>query len=186
VTTPQIPPEIRAEWRQRAAEGHDLHAELARRDPPRAAQLAPADTPRLLRAIELHAATGKRYSAWMAENPGAPLLAGGEWRGLFINPDRDWLKARINRRFEAMLAEGALEEMRRLLAHQPPLAANLGVMKAHGAPHLAAYLRSEMTLAEAIARGQQDTRAYARRQVIFARKFLAGESWRWLGDADEL
>jgi tRNA A37 N6-isopentenylltransferase MiaA len=52
-------------------------------------------------------------------------------------------------------------------------------------PHLAASLRGEIALSEAIALGQRDTRAYARRQVIFARRYLAGEAWRWLDSAGD-
>lgn len=178
--TPAVPEEIRRFWREHAAAGHDLHGELMVRDPARAAQLAPADTPRLLRAIELHAATGKTYSDWLAENPGEPLLRAGEWRGHVLNADRDWLKARIDARFLTMIERGALDEVRGLLAHQPPLPRNLGVMKAHGVPHLAAHLRGDISLAEAIALGQQDTRAYARRQMVFARRYLAGEAWQWV------
>ncbi|MBN8534280.1 MAG: tRNA (adenosine(37)-N6)-dimethylallyltransferase MiaA [Rhizobiales bacterium] len=183
--SPAIPEVIRAEWRARAASGEDMHAELHHRDPARAAQLAPRDTPRILRAIELFEATGRRYSDWLRENPGVPLLRKGEWRGAFLNPDRDWLSRRIDARFLAMLDNGALEEMRRLEAITPPLPANLGVMKAHGAPHLVRHLSGDMSLEEAIARGQQDTRAYARRQLIFARRYLAGEAWRWIGSGDD-
>ncbi|WP_150286467.1 tRNA (adenosine(37)-N6)-dimethylallyltransferase MiaA [Rhabdaerophilum calidifontis] len=183
VETPPVPEAIRAEWRARAAAGADLHAELAARDPARAAALAPADTPRLLRALELHAATGRRYSDWLAAAPGRPLLAPGEWRGVFLDPDRAGLHAAIDRRFVAMVAAGALEEVRRLAALDPPLPRNLGVMKAHGVPHLADHLAGRIDLAEAIRRGQADTRRYARRQVIFARKYLAGPGWRWCADA---
>lgn len=183
--SPAIPEAIRSEWRARAAAGEDVHAELFQRDPVRAAQLEPRDIPRILRAIELFEATGRRYSEWLAENPGKPLLKRGEWRGLFLNPDRASLNERINGRFLAMLDQGALDEVRRLVAHEPPLSANLGIMKAHGVPHLAAYLRGEISLEEAIARGQQDTRAYARRQVIFARRYLTGESWLWLERAGD-
>lgn len=178
--TPAVPDEIRRFWRERAAEGYNLHAELMVRDPARAALLAPADTPRLLRAIELHAATGRPYSDWLAENPGEPLLRPGEWRGAVLNADRDWLKARIDARFLTMIERGALEEVRGLLAHQPPLPHNLGVMKAHGVPHLAAHLRDEISLGDAVALGQQDTRAYARRQMVFARRYLAGVGWDWI------
>lgn len=183
--SPAIPEAIRSEWRARAAAGENVHEELQRRDPVRAAQLEPRDLPRILRAIELFEATGRSYSDWLAENPGEPLLRKGEWRGLFLNPDRAWLNERINSRFLAMLDHGALDEVRRLLAHEPPLPANLGIMKAHGAPHLAAHLRGEIGLEEAIALSQQDTRAYARRQVMFARRYLAGENWRWLERADD-
>lgn len=184
VPTPAIPPEIRAQWRARAEAGHDLHAELALRDPARAGQLHPADRPRLLRAIELHAATGKPYSQWLAENPGLPALAAGEWRGLFLDPLRGPLHAAIDARFRAMIAAGALEEVRRLVERQPALPRNLGIMKAHGVPHLADHLAGEIDLDTAITRGQADTRAYARRQVIFARRYFAPPCWQWFGHAD--
>jgi tRNA dimethylallyltransferase len=183
--SPAIPEAIRSEWRARAASGDDIHAELRQRDPARAAQLAPRDVPRILRAIELFEATGRSYSDWLSENPGEPLLRPGEWRGVFLDPERDWLAQRIDARFLAMLEAGALDEIRRLVAVEPPLCANLGVMKAHGAPHLAAHLRGEMSLDEAIMRGQRDTRAYARRQVIFARRYLAGEDWRWIAKGED-
>ena len=179
VPTPPIPAGLRDHWRALAAAGHDLHAELMRRDPARAAQLAPADTPRLLRAIEVHAATGRPFSVWMAEHPGEPVLQPGEWRGIFLAAESEWLKERINRRFCAMIEAGAVQEVAGLLALSPPLPANLGVMKAHGVPHLAAHLRGDCDLATAIQRGQQDTRAYARRQMIFARRYLAGAGWEW-------
>ena len=183
--TPAIPTAIREGWRAKAAAGHDLHAELMQRDPARAAALHPADTPRLLRAIELHAATGRAYSDWLAENPGEPLLRSGEWRGIFLDPSREALHAAIDRRFEIMMEAGAVDEIRAFAAHQPPLARNLGVMKAHGVPHLMDWFAGTISRDEAIARGQSDTRRYARRQVIFARKYLAGPTWRWFPSADQ-
>lgn len=184
VPTPAIPGDIRAFWRAQAEAGVDLHAELARRDPARAAQVQPADTPRLLRAIELHAATGRSYSDWLAANPGEPLLDEGEFRGVFLNPDRGRLHAAIDRRFETMIEAGALDEVRALLASGTAPARNLGIMKAHGVPHLVGHLEGRATLAEAVACGQADTRHYARRQVIFARKYLAGPAWRWFSGTD--
>lgn len=183
VPTPAIPPAIRAAWRARAEAGHDLHAELVRRDPERAAQLHPADTPRLLRAIELQDATGRTYSAWLAENPGIPVLAAGEWRGVFLDPPRAPLHAAIDARFRTMIASGALDEVRRLVMREPALTRNLGIMKAHGVPHLADHLAGRIDLETAIARGQADTRAYARRQVIFARRYLAPPDWHWMARA---
>lgn len=177
--TPAIPAEIRAHWRKAAAEGWDLFAELRRRDPQRAAQLAPKDVARLLRAIELHDATGIAYSAWLAAHPGVPVLGAGEWRGLFLDPPRAALHGVIDARFRGMIEAGALDEVARLLARLPALGANRGVMKAHGVRHLAAHLRGEITLTEAIALGQGDTRAYARRQRIFARKYLTPPLWQW-------
>lgn len=184
VPTPAIPDDIRTFWRRQAEAGTDLHAELARRDPERAAQLNPADTPRLLRAIELHAATGRSYSDWLADNPGEAMLRNGDYRGVFLDPDRAQLHAAIDRRFETMIAAGALDEVRALLGAAEAPARNLGIMKAHGVPHLVDHLEGRITLDEAIARGQSDTRRYARRQVIFARKYLAGPDWRWFSGAD--
>ncbi|MCA0399553.1 MAG: tRNA (adenosine(37)-N6)-dimethylallyltransferase MiaA [Proteobacteria bacterium] len=183
--TPEIPVAIREAWRRRAAEGHDLWAELAGRDPVRATALAPADTPRLLRAIELHEATGRIYSEWLAENPGTPLLAAGEFEGVFVDPPRDWLNARIEARFAKMVEAGALEEVRALLGRELPLSRNLGVMKAHGVPHLAEFIEGRISREDAIERGVSDTRRYARRQVIFARKYLAGPAWRWVRLAED-
>lgn len=185
MASPEIPIALRADWEARARAGHDLHAELVRRDPERAANLNPSDVPRLLRAITLHAATGQTYTSWLKLHPGEPILLPGEWRGLFINPESAVLKARINVRFHDMMAQGALEEVRALLALDPALPANRGVMKAHGVPHLAQHIRGQMALVEAIERGQGDTRAYARRQLIFARKYLSGPNWRWISAADQ-
>jgi tRNA dimethylallyltransferase len=184
VATPQIPAEIRQQWRARAAAGENLHAELLRRDPARAAMLNPADVPRLLRALELHDATGRRYSDWLADNPGTPLLAPGSFTGIFLDPEREALRQAIDTRFEAMMTNGALEEVAALLRHAPALPRNLGVMKAHGVPHLADYLSGLIDRDEAILRGQADTRRYARRQRIFARKYLVGPGWRWFSGAD--
>lgn len=180
---PVIPDEIRAAWREKAAAGHDLHAELTKRDPQRAGVLHPADAPRLLRAIELHAASGRSYSDWLKQNPGEPLLRDGEYTGLFLDPPRAALLEAINQRFVAMMAAGALDEVRGLLAKSPALSRNLGVMKAHGVPHLVDHLEGKVLLEEAISRGQIDTRAYARRQIIFARKYLVGKAWRWFESA---
>ena len=186
MASPPIAPDLRAEWEARAAAGHDLHGELMRRDPARAASLHPSDVPRLLRAITLHAATGQTYTSWLQSHPGEPLFGPGEWRGIFIHPDSAELKVRIDARFHGMIAQGALEEVRALMALTPPLPVNRGVMKAHGVPHLVRHLRGEMSLADAIERGQGDTRAYARRQLIFARKYLKGPAWRWFsGGASE-
>jgi len=183
VPTPTVPEAIRDLWRAKAAAGENLHAALTARDPARAEALNPADTPRLLRAIEIFEATGKPYSAWLADNPGEALLQPGEWRGLFLNPPREKVLAAIERRFLTMIEQGALEEVRALGAQG--LARNLGIMKAHGVPHLLDYLAGNLPLAVAIERGTVDTRRYARRQVIFARKYLAGENWRWISAANE-
>ena len=173
VQAPAAPPEVREHWRIEHGRGADIYAELGRRDPETAARLAPADSPRILRALEVHAATGRTLSDWKRQQP-PPLLAAGTWSGLFVNPDRAALYSRINSRFEAMLAAGALEEVRALMALGLP--ENRGIMKAHGVPHLVRHLKGELSLGEATKLGQRDTRNYARRQMTWARKSMA--DWR--------
>lgn len=175
VETPDVPAAIRSRLEAQAAAGEDMHALLARVDPHAAAGLPQADMARILRALEVFEATGKPLAEWRKQEQGAPLLAPGTWAGIFLNPERSELFARIDRRFLAMIEAGALDEVRALLdLGLPP---NRGIMKAHGVPHLVAHLSGALSLEQAIERGQQDTRRYAKRQLTWARKFMAG--WRW-------
>ena len=99
----------------------------------------------------------------------------GEWRGLFLAPDREALYARIDARFDAMIAADALDEVRLLAARK--LDPALPVMRAHGVPHLIAHLEGRLALAEAAGRAKLDTRHYAKRQFTWARHQLAGFDW---------
>jgi tRNA dimethylallyltransferase len=174
VATPEIPPHVSDEVRA-IGNGPALHAWLAARDPERAADLQPADTPRLERAAALFLTTGRSMKDWLADAP-PPVLAPGRWRGVFLNPERATLYARIDDRFRAMIAAGALDEVRTVKALGLP--ANRGIMKAHGLPHLIRHLDGELTLEDATALGQRDTRNYAKRQATWARRFMA--DWRWV------
>jgi tRNA dimethylallyltransferase len=98
------------------------------------------------------------------------LLEAQRCRAVFLTPDREVLKARIDARFRDMMDVGALEEVERLAARG--LDPALPVMRAHGVPGLIDYLRGSSTLEDAIARGQRDTRAYSKRQVTFVRHQL--------------
>jgi len=173
---PRVPDAVRDRVRA-GAEGRDapaLHAELSRRDPESAARLRPGDRQRILRALEVFEATGRPIGAFQGARIPGPL-AGRPWRGLFVMPpDRAELRARIDRRFEEMMASGALGEVRALAARG--LDPALPIMRAHGVPGLFAHLRGECSLAEAVAKGQADTRAYAKRQVTWFRHQMEG--WR--------
>lgn len=170
---PTVPEAVRAPFRARVAEldTHGLHAELAACDPEMAAKLRPSDRLRIMRALEIFLATGRSLGAFQgARRPGPldslPLLR------LFMMPEREALRARIDRRFEAMMAQGALDEVAALRARNlDPL---LPVMRAHGVPGLISYLDGACTLQEAVARGQADTRAYAKRQVTWFRHQMQG------------
>jgi tRNA dimethylallyltransferase len=141
-----------------------LHARLAQHDPETAARIAPADSQRVARAWEVWAGTGKGLAEWQAQ--GAPPAP---WRfsAVMLDPPREDLRAAIASRFAAMLAAGALEEARALLALG--LDPGLPAMRAHGVPELAAHLRGEITLAEAERRATLVTGQYTKRQATWFR-----------------
>lgn len=174
---PSVPDEVRARVRAECEgrETADLHAWLRACDPTAAARLRPSDRLRVMRALEVHAATGRSISDfWDARAPGP--LSGEGVETIFLAPDRAEIRARIDARFLAMMDEGALDEVRALAARGlDPL---LPVMRAHGVPGLIAHLNGRMSLGEAIAKGQADTRAYAKRQVTWFRNSMPG--WRWI------
>ena len=109
---PPIPAEVRDGVRARLERDgvEALHAELARRDPASAERLKPRDRARIARALEVVEATGRALTDWHREGL-PPLLPPGEFSALFLEPERDQLYARIDARFDAMLAAGALEEV---------------------------------------------------------------------------
>ncbi len=99
----------------------------------------------------------------------------GQFRAVFLAPDRDELYARIDQRFAAMLSAGALDEVARLSSrHLNPL---LPAMKAHGVPALISHLNGEITLDEATEIGRADTRHYAKRQFTWFRHQLPEFEW---------
>lgn len=174
---PDLPAEVREHERAAAADVStaDLHARLALCDPAGAAILRPTDRLRVMRALEVFAATGRSLSSFHGEREPGPL-GGKRLLKLFLAPERGALHERINARFLDMISKGALDEVRGLAARGlDPL---LPVMRAHGAPALMAYLRGEMPLNDAIQRGQADTRAYVKRQFTWFRNQMDG--WQWL------
>lgn len=176
---PSIDPELRASLTDRAnLEGAPaLHAELARLDPQTAARLEPNDAPRIIRALEVVETTGESITSFQANTK--PALAAEDWRGLALTPDREALYAAINRRFETMLEQGALDEVRAFAARN--LDPTLPAIKAHGNPALAAHLRGEITLAAAAEIGQRDTRRYAKRQFTWIANQMP--DWERVSDA---
>ena len=173
---PPVPAAIRESVRARLERNgvEALHAELAQRDPATAERLKPRDRTRIARALEVVEATGRSLTDWHRDGL-PPLLPQGPFRALFLAPDRDELYARIDARFDAMLAAGALEEVAALAARQlDPL---LPAMKAHGVPALLRHLSGEITLDQAAAIGRADTRHYAKRQFTWFRHQLPEFEW---------
>ena len=168
---PPVAAEIRIAVRAKLESGGvaALHAELARRDPATAARLAPADRTRVARALEVFEATGRAISDWHRDGL-PPLLDAAHIVKVFLAPERAELYRRIDARFDAMLAAGALEEVRALHARRlDPL---LPAMKAHGVPWLIRHIGGEMSLAAAAEHGKADTRHYAKRQFTWFRHQL--------------
>ena len=171
---PPIPPEVRDGVRARLeAEGPAaLHAELLRRDP--SSPIKPGDRTRIARALEVLEATGRPLSDWHREGL-PPLIDASQAVKMFLAPERDELRRRIDARFDAMLEAGALDEVRALAARKlDPL---LPAMKAHGVPWLIRCLNGELSLAEAAEGGKNDTRRYTKRQFTWARHQLP--DWTW-------
>jgi tRNA dimethylallyltransferase len=162
---PDIHASIRVETRQRLAElGNErFHAELLARDPVMGARLNPGDSQRMVRAWEVIEATGQSLAEWQMLK-GSPVLS-GEIGRYVLKPNRDWLIARIARRFEAMIEAGALEEVRALLPLDPALPS----ARALGVPQLRAHLEGRLTLVQAIEQAVAQTRQYSKRQTTWFR-----------------
>jgi tRNA dimethylallyltransferase len=168
---PPIPTSIRAAIRGRlASEGvAPLHAELMQRDPAAAQRLMPNDRSRITRALEVVLATGRLLADWHREGM-PPSIDAAQAVKVFLDVERAELHRRIEARFNAMLAVGALNEVRALAARS--LDPTLPAMKAHGVPWLIRHLRGEITVEEAAEGGIRDTRRYTKRQATWFRNQL--------------
>lgn len=171
---PPVPAPAREEARRLlAAEGPAaLHARLAALDPATAARLRPTDSQRIARAYEVVTGTGQGLSAWLAAGGTGPA----PWRfaAIRLDPPRDVLRAAIASRWQAMLAAGAIEEVRALGAQG--LDAALPAMRAHGVPELLAHLAGRMTLEAASARAVLVTGQYTKRQATWFRHHALAEA----------
>jgi len=162
---PEIDAAIRAEVR--AMPVAEAHLALQQADPTAAARLAPADTTRVARALEVARSTGRTLAAWQGARSGG---IGDAVRlvATILLPDRDWLLARCDARLEAMFDEGAVEEVTQLLARRDiPLAAP--IRRAIGVPEIAAMLAGDITRDAALAAAKIATRQYAKRQYTWFR-----------------
>ncbi len=141
-----------------------LHAALAKVDPATAARLRPSDSQRVARAWEVWRGTGRGLVAWQCHK-GVPA----PWRfsAILLDPPREVLRAAIAGRFGAMLAAGALDEVRALLALG--LDAAVPALRAHGVPELSAHLRGELALDAAARRAEVVTGQYTKRQATWFR-----------------
>ncbi|MEP5939100.1 MAG: tRNA (adenosine(37)-N6)-dimethylallyltransferase MiaA [Erythrobacter sp.] len=168
---PEIEPDIREMVRRLPT--HDAYAALAQEDPERHAALAPNDSQRIARALEVVRSSGKPMRHWHKK------IAGGigdeiDLHPMIQLPDREWLYERCDRRFLLMLEQGALDEVESLLSRN--LDGGLPVMRAIGVREIAAYLRAHCSRPEMVEQGQQATRNYAKRQFTWFKR-QTGPDW---------
>ncbi len=140
-----------------------FHELLAEADPISAARIRPSDPQRMMRAYEVYLSSGRPLSEWQAEAAAPPLDA--RFFVIALKPGRDDLYAACDGRAEAMLEEGALDEVPSLAGMN--LDPELPAMKALGVPGLLRHIRGEASREEALAGLQQATRNYAKRQLTW-------------------
>ena len=165
-TIPNAAPEVReqanADWQ---ALGPDaFRARLAEKDPAIVRRLKSGDRQRHVRAWEVAVATGRPLSDWQAD-PGAPA----PWRfaTILLVPERGWLRGRIESRFDIMLGEGVLAEVRQVFDRSSD--PRWPGLKAHGAPELFRHFQGELPLEKARQIAIDHIRQYAKRQMTWFR-----------------
>ena len=178
---PAIDPVIRAAVRTLPVA--EAYQALSVEDPAAAARLAPADTTRVARALEVIRSTGRPLAGWQHDRVGG---IGGTiaLSAAILLPDRAALFARIDARADTMLASGAIEEVSALLARTdiPP---DAPIRRAIGVPALAEYLAGKAGLVETRERIALETRRYAKRQFTWFRN-QSSRSWHKADDSNEL
>jgi tRNA dimethylallyltransferase len=159
-----------------------LHRLLNRIDPRAGSHISPRDWSRSMRALEFFFQTGRRISEEQPETPPAPAFA-ARLRVVALSPPREELYNRINRRAEAMFAEGLVEEVQRLMdVGLPPTAK---AFQAHGYRRVVEYLQGRRTREDALNQMKLDTRHYAKRQLSWWRTWPGVKWLHGFGHEDE-
>lgn len=156
------PTAIRQRWQVALATNGQswLWQQLAQRDPDAAQQIAPANTRRVIRALEVGELTGRRFSDQPQPEPLFSTLVIG------LTTDRTVLYDRINARADAMMQAGLLAEVEQLLKTVP---ADAQAMQAIGYKELVPYLHGQAELANCVALIKQHSRHFAKRQLTYFR-----------------
>ncbi|HOW85569.1 MAG TPA: tRNA (adenosine(37)-N6)-dimethylallyltransferase MiaA [Candidatus Aminicenantes bacterium] len=155
------------------AKGLDaLFRRLESADPEYARRIRSRDRVRIIRALEVLAATGRPLSEHFRETRSP--LAGRTIVRIGLALDREALCRRIEERVDRMFDRGLVEEVRALLARGVP--ASAAPFRALGYRHVVRHLAGEIGLAEAVSLTKTETRQYAKRQMTWFRK-MAGVDW---------
>ena len=179
---PAVPPDpefrsgLEAEAERLGADA--LHARLAAVDPARAAALDARNVRRVIRALEIHHATGRKPSEFVAA--GEPPASTSNALLLGLTMERGELYRRIDERVDRMLEDGFLAEVEALAEAGFPMGE--GPLDSPGYRELGQYLAGELSLDEAVARTQTQTHRLARRQYAWFK--LSDPRIHWLDAAD--
>lgn len=168
---PPTPPAIRNQADQ-IMKQYGAEMLLAEIDPLTRARIDKQNPARIQRAWEVLKTTGRGLADWQ-DDTGPALLPAGSATLLRLDCDRDWLAERIDRRFDAMIATGAIDEVRNILPIWDPAAL---WAKAIGAPEIVAYMQGVITLPDAISSAKAASRQYAKRQRTWLRRRMS--NWR--------
>ncbi|MGO3746582.1 MAG: tRNA (adenosine(37)-N6)-dimethylallyltransferase MiaA, partial [Alcaligenes aquatilis] len=167
---PQADPAIRQQLDERAQEigWPGMHEELTRIDPVTAARLAPRDSQRIQRALEIFHISGKTMSDWLKDKA-QPQEGSHQYVTLSLEPeDRSWLHKRIAVRYQDMIEQGLLQEVEKLY-QRPDLHPGLPSIRCVGYRQLWSYLDGEVSLDVAIEQAIAATRQLAKRQLTWLR-----------------
>jgi tRNA dimethylallyltransferase len=175
-------------WRERLASVASIHGReylhriLTRLDGPTAGRIAPRDTSKVIRALEVRLETGRPLSTHFEERP-RNALRGFRVAILGLAPPRDALYQRIDLRVQAMFAKGLVEEVEALLrvGFQPDASG----FRAIGYRQVIAHIRRGISREEAVMSTQQETRRYAKRQSTWFRKQHKVTWFDGFGDDDK-
>ncbi|MBS1810335.1 MAG: tRNA (adenosine(37)-N6)-dimethylallyltransferase MiaA [Acidobacteria bacterium] len=152
-----------------------LHKLLARVDAVTAERYAPKDWSRVTRALEVYFSSGKPLSVWQVESPEIPTPEAARLHYLVLQPPREELYDRINRRADLMIEQGLVQEIQNLIASGVP--ADAKAFQAHGYKRFVEHLQDKRTLESAVEQMKLDTRHYAKRQWSWWR---AQSNTHWL------
>ncbi|MDD4237110.1 MAG: tRNA (adenosine(37)-N6)-dimethylallyltransferase MiaA [Desulfotomaculaceae bacterium] len=159
-------------------DGYDkLHRRLFEVDPEAAAKLHPRDARRVIRALEVYYMTGRPSSSYTQLNQYHQPLYRLFMFGL--NMERASLYRRIEKRVDAMIAAGLVEEVHQLL--ESGYSRDLNAMRSLGYKEIAAYLTGEISMEQAVELLKRNTRRFAKRQLTWFRR---DDRIRWL-DIDD-
>jgi tRNA dimethylallyltransferase len=169
-TSDQVRQRVAAEVEKNGLESIYEHLKVV--DPIIADKLSPSDKTRVMRAYEVWADTGIAISKWY-QKPLCRRFADADFYVIKICPSTEELDQRCYLRFDQMIKEGALDEIR--LLNERHLNPSLPAMKALGVPELLAYINGNASLEDAVNAAKLHTRQYAKRQRTWFRHKLSAD-----------